>query len=105
MRIPPEAKDLPEKWYNVIPDLGFDLPPLMSPSGYPLSAHDLEPVATNQIIEQELEKSRVDVPIPDGIRDLYSEWRPTPIYRARRLEKSLGTPARIFQAGNYRPEL
>ena len=96
MRIPPEAKDLPGKWYSVIPDLEFDLPPLMSRSGYPLSSHDLEPVATHRIIEQELDKGNVDIPIPQVVRDLYSEWRPTPIYRAQRLEKSLGTPARIF---------
>jgi len=96
MRITLDAKDIPGKWYNIIPDLDFDVPPLMSSSGYPLSYHDLEPLAPSSIIDQELEREKRDIPIPKEIQAFYSEWRPTPLYRAERLEKSLETPARIF---------
>lgn len=96
MRIAPERKDLPDSWYNVVPDLDFRLPPLMSPSGYPLSPHDLEPFVPTGLIEQELEKKKREIEIPRELRDLYAEWRPTALYRAERFEKALGTPARIF---------
>jgi tryptophan synthase beta chain len=96
MRISLETKELPDKWYNIVPDLGFTLVPLMSPSGYPLGVRDLEALAPHSIIDQELEKDKRDTPIPNEVRELYSEWRPTPLYRAERFEKSLGTPASIF---------
>jgi tryptophan synthase beta chain len=96
MRITLDARNMPTKWYNIIPDLDFDVPPMMSSSGYPLSYHDLEPLAPSAIIDQELEREKRELPIPREIQALYSEWRPTPLYRAERLEKSLETPARIF---------
>jgi tryptophan synthase beta chain len=96
MKITLDAKNMPTKWYNIIPDLDFDVPPMMSTSGYPLSYHDLEPLAPSSIIDQELEREKRDISIPKEIQDFYSEWRPTPLYRAERLEKSLETPARIF---------
>ena len=96
MRISLETKKLPDKWYNVIPDLEFVLSPPMSPTGYPLGPHDLRPLASSAIIGQELETRERYIPIPAEVRDLYSEWRPTPLYRAERLERRLGTPARIF---------
>ena len=96
MRFTPENKDLPEKWYNVIPDLEFSLSPAMGASGYPLGQHDMNSVSPNPIIEQELERKKRDVPIPSELRNLYAEWRPTPLFRAERLEKKLETPARLF---------
>ena len=96
MRISLEPKDLPKSWYNIAPDLGFSPPSLMSPSGYPLSPHDLRPLTSSPIITQELDIENRDVSIPQEIRDLYSEWRPTPLFRAEQLEEALGTPARIF---------
>lgn len=96
MRIPLETKELPDKWYNIVPDLPFSLPPPMSPSGFPLMRSDLESLAPNSIISQELEKSKREVEIPEEVRKLYSDWRPTPLYRAERFEKLLETPARIF---------
>jgi len=96
MRITLDAKNIPTKWYNIIPDLDFDVPPMMSTSGYPLSYHDLDQLASSSIIDQELEKEKRDIPIPKEVQDFYSEWRPTPLYRAERFEKSLETPARIF---------
>jgi tryptophan synthase beta chain len=96
MKITLDTKNMPTKWYNIIPDLDFDVPPMMSTSGYPLSYHDLESLAPSSLIDQELEKEKRDIPIPKEVQDFYSEWRPTPLYRAERLEKSLETPARIF---------
>jgi tryptophan synthase beta chain len=96
MRITLDVKNLPDKWYNIIPDLDFNIPPMMSTSGYPLSHHDLDPLAPYSIIEQELEQEKRDIPIPEEVANFYAEWRPTPLYRAERLEKSLETPARIF---------
>jgi tryptophan synthase beta chain len=96
MRISLDAKELPDRWYNVIPDLGFTLPAPMSPSGYPLGPHDLKPLAPSAIIKQELETGERYISIPREVRAVYSDWRPTPLYRAERFEKRLGTPARIF---------
>ncbi|MDP2720340.1 MAG: TrpB-like pyridoxal phosphate-dependent enzyme [Dehalococcoidia bacterium] len=89
--------DLPASWYNVVPDLlELALPPPMSSSGYPLGNNDLSSVATSSIIKQELEREKKDISIPGPVLDLYSEWRPTPMYRAERWEKILDTPARIY---------
>ena len=96
MRFNPETKDMPDKWYNIIPDLEFALSPAMGSSGYPLSQHDMASLSPDPIIEQELERNKRDIPIPQEIRKLYSEWRPTPLFRAERLERTLDTPARIF---------
>jgi tryptophan synthase beta chain len=96
MRITLDIKDIPDKWYNIIPDLDFNIPPMMSTSGYPLSRHDLDPLAPYHIIAQELEREKRDISIPKEVASFYADWRPTPLYRAERLEKSLETPARIF---------
>jgi len=96
MRIAPKTNNIPDKWYNIIPDLDFNVPPMMSTSGYALSHHDLDYVAPYYIVEQELEREKRDLSIPKEVREFYSNWRPTPLYRAERLEKSLETPARIF---------
>jgi len=96
MRVTLDAKKMPGKWYNIIPDLEFDVSPPMSPSGYPLGFHDLEPLAPHAVIEQEFEKEKREIKIPDELQALYREWRPTPLFRAERLEKRLDTPARIY---------
>ena len=96
MRLPLNERGLPDHWYNIIPDLDFAIPQPMSSSGYPLSSNDLEPLATHAIIEQELERDKSELAIPKEVRKLYSNWRPTPIYRADKLESELETPARIF---------
>ncbi len=96
MRIAPKTDKIPKNWYNIIPDLDFNVPPMMSSSGYALSHHDLEYLAPYSIIDQELERDKRDLPIPQEVGEFYSHWRPTPLYRAERLEKSLDTPARIF---------
>ena len=96
MRITLDAKDVPSKWYNIIPDLDFNLPPMMSTSGFPLSHHDLAQLAPYSIIEQELERKKQEISIPKEVANFYADWRPTPLYRAERLEKDLETPACIF---------
>lgn len=96
MRVAADIKDVPRNWCNIIPDLPFKMAPMMASSGFPLSHHDLSPVMSPLAVEHELEKSRRDIAIPEEVRQLYARWRPTPIYRASRFEKSLGTPARIF---------
>jgi len=108
MIIPLEKKKLPDKWYNVIPDLAFAVLPPMTSTGHAMGPHHLADIATDLVIQQELEDKEREVPIPWMVRDLYSEWRPTPLYRAERWERSLETPARIFYkyeggspAGNY----
>ena len=96
MRIILDVKRLPDKWYNIVPDLKFALAPPAGPSGYPLSHHDLSGIASAAIIEQELENTDREIEIPKELRSLYAEWRPTSVFRAERLEKIIDTPASIY---------
>lgn len=96
MIIPLETQKLPNKWYNVLPDLSMVVPPPMTGTGHHMGREHLIDIATEPLIDQELDDRHREVPIPDEVRKLYSEWRPTPLYRAERWERSLGTPARIF---------
>lgn len=87
---------LPEAWYNLAADLPEPLPPVLHPgTGQPVGPDDLAPLFPMEIILQEVSTER-QIEIPEGIRDVYRQWRPTPLYRARRLERSLETPARIY---------
>lgn len=96
MRIGLDMREVPKKWYNVIPDLDFSVGVPMGSSGYPLTQHDLEQWGSSAIIAQELERRSREVSIPSEVAALYAEWRPTPLHRAEQFEKVLGTPARIF---------
>ena len=96
MRITLQDKDLPDSWYNIYPDLEFTVPPPLGAHGFSLKYDDLEPLASDSIIRQELEQEEQEIVIPKPLRDLYSEYRPTPLFRAERLEKELDSPARIF---------
>lgn len=96
MIIQSDSRDLPDVWYNIVPDLDFEMPSLMSASGYPLGAHDLVPLSPMSIIDQEFEKGKSEIAIPHEVRQIYSNWRPTPLFRAEKLEETLKTPARIF---------
>ena len=90
-------KEAPTKWYNIVPDLPFPLPPATSPStGYPLSPVELRGLFPEAIIKQELSNDDKEFPIPDEVQEIYMLWRPTPLYRALRFEEVLETPARIF---------
>jgi len=95
-RISLTPKEMPARWYNVEADLPFRVPPMMSPSGFPVTARELEPLFPKQIIEHELNVKTRTFNIPKEIRQAYQLWRPTPMFRASALESELGTPARLF---------
>ena len=87
---------LPEAWYNLAADLPEPPPPVLHPgTGQPVGPDDLAPLFPMQIILQEVSTDRF-VAIPEEVRSVYRQWRPTPLFRARRLEKHLDTPARIY---------
>jgi tryptophan synthase beta chain len=105
----PES-ELPARWYNVVPDLPSPPPPPLHPgTREPIGPDALAPLFPMALIGQEVSgDSFIDIPEP--VRDVYRLWRPTPLYRARRLEKDLGTPARIYYkyegvspAGSHKP--
>src|SRR5215218_9376973 len=101
---------IPTHWVNLLPDLpGEPLPPLNPQTGEPAGPGDLTPIFPMALIEQEVSGSP-EVEIPDAVRDAYRLWRPTPLYRARRLERELDTPAHIYYkyegvspAGSHKP--
>lgn len=89
-------KEMPTAWYNIQPDLPAPLlPPLNPKTGEPIGPKDLAPIFPMELIKQEVSMERW-IEIPDEIRNIYKIWRPTPLHRAVRLEKALGTPARIY---------
>ncbi|MBA0127510.1 TrpB-like pyridoxal phosphate-dependent enzyme [Haloechinothrix sp. YIM 98757] len=91
-----DETDMPTQWYNIAPDLPEPPPPPLHPgTGEPAGPDDLAPLFPQELIAQEVsDQSYVD--IPGAVLDVYRLWRPSPLFRARRLEKALGTPARIY---------
>lgn len=88
--------EMPEAWYNIQADLPEPLSPALHPgTGQPLGPADLAPLFPMELIKQEVSQERY-IEIPEEVRDIYRLWRPTPLFRARNLERALGTPARIF---------
>ena len=88
--------ELPERWYNIAPDLPAPLsPPLHPGTGQPIGPEMLAPLFPMGLILQEVSQERY-IPIPEEVRDIYKLWRPTPLYRAKRLERALDTPAHIY---------
>lgn len=87
------ADEIPLQWYNILADIKMN-PPL-GPDGNPINPDDLSPVFPMNIIEQEVSTQRW-IDIPEAVLDVLSIWRPAPLIRADRLEKALGTPARIY---------
>src|SRR3954454_12781424 len=102
--------DLPTRWYNVLHDLPTPPPPVLHPgTGQPVGPEDLTPLFPMDLILQEVSGDQY-VEIPGGVLDVYRLWRPSPLFRAHRLEKALGTPARIYYkyegvspAGSHKP--
>jgi len=102
--------ELPRQWYNIVPDLPSPPPPPLHPgTGQPIGPDDLAPLFPMALIGQEVSGDR-HIAIPDEVIDVYRLWRPTPLLRARRLERDLGTPARIYYkyeggspAGSHKP--
>ena len=88
-------KEIPRQWYNLAADLPTPPLPPLGPDGNPVTPDMLTPVFPENLIAQEVTTDRW-VDIPEKILEVYSLWRPSPLYRARRLEKALGTPARIY---------
>ena len=101
---------IPRAWYNLQADLPKPLPPVLHPgTKQPVGPDDLAPLFPMELIMQEVTRER-DIPIPGPVRDVYRQWRPAPLFRARRLEKVLQTPARIYYkyegvspAGSHKP--
>ncbi|MFP5460767.1 MAG: TrpB-like pyridoxal phosphate-dependent enzyme [Gammaproteobacteria bacterium] len=101
---------IPRRWYNIQADLPKALPPVLHPGTMqPVGPDDLAPLFPMELIMQEVSTER-EIDIPEPVRDIFRLWRPTPMYRARALEKALDTPARIFYkyegvspAGSHKP--
>ena len=88
--------DVPTQWYNIQADLKEPLPPTLHPMTLkPVGPDDLAPLFPIELIMQEVSQDRY-IDIPDPVLDILKLWRPTPLYRAARLEKALETPAKIF---------
>jgi len=91
-----DENEMPKKWYNIQTDLPTPLEPPLNPStGEPVKPEDLSAIFPMELIKQEVTKKKW-VPIPEEVLDVYKLWRPTPLYRAYRLEKALKTPAKIY---------
>jgi len=89
-------KEIPRQWYNIQADLPKPLPPALHPgTKQPLGPADLAPIFPMGLIMQEVSTERW-IDIPDEVLDVYRLYRPSPLYRAHRLEKELGTPAKIY---------
>jgi tryptophan synthase beta chain len=105
-----DEQAIPKTWYNIQADLPEPLPPVLHPgTQQPIGPADLEPLFPMSLIGQEVSQER-EIEIPEPVRDVYRLWRPTPLYRARGLERALDTPARIYYkyegvspAGSHKP--
>jgi tryptophan synthase beta chain len=101
---------IPRAWYNIVADLPSPPPPVLHPGTMqPVGPDDLAPLFPMSLIMQEVTTDR-EVEIPGPVRDVYRQWRPAPLFRARRLEQALQTPARIYYkyegvspAGSHKP--
>jgi tryptophan synthase beta chain len=88
--------EMPKAWYNIQPDLPRPLPPVLHPvTKQPVTPDDLAVLFPMALIMQEVSQERY-IEIPEPVRQVYAQWRPSPLYRARRLEQALDTPARIY---------
>jgi tryptophan synthase beta chain len=91
-----EESRLPKSWYNIQADLPKPAPPVLHPgTQQPVGPGDLAPLFPMELIMQEVSTER-QIDIPEPVRDVYRQWRPSPLYRARRLEAALKTPAKIY---------
>ena len=102
---------IPRSWVNLLADLPGDPPPppLNPQTGEPAGPDDLAAIFPMGLIEQEV-STAPEIKIPDEVREIYRLWRPTPLFRARRLERDLDTPAHIYYkyegvspAGSHKP--
>ena len=101
---------IPKAWYNIVADLPSPPPPVLHPgTKKPIGPDDLAPLFPMSLILQEVATAR-EIEIPGPVRQIYRQWRPSPLFRARRLEQALDTPARIYYkyegvspAGSHKP--
>ena len=92
-----QEKEIPEAWYNVVAEMPNKPRPMLNPATkQPLTAEDLFPLFSEEASRQEMNTADTWVEIPEEVRDMYKIWRPTPLVRARGLEKALDTPAHIY---------
>ncbi|WP_185235234.1 TrpB-like pyridoxal phosphate-dependent enzyme [Teredinibacter franksiae] len=101
--------EMPTHWYNIAADMPNPPSPPLGPDGNPVTPDQLAAIFPMSIIEQEVSQERW-IEIPGPVRDIYRQWRPSPLFRARRLEEALGTPAKIYYknegvspAGSHKP--
>ena len=105
-----DEERIPRAWYNIVADLPQPPPAVLHPgTGLPITPDDLAPLFPDALIEQEVSAAR-EIEIPDEVREIYRLWRPSPLFRARRWERALQTPARIYYkyeggspAGSHKP--
>ena len=104
-----EESDIPTHWYNIVADMPNPPLPSLGPDGLPVSPERMLAIFPGNLLEQEMSGERW-IAIPDEIRRAYQLWRPSPLFRARRLEQALGTPAKIYYkhegvspAGSHKP--
>jgi tryptophan synthase beta chain len=105
-----DEQHLPRDWYNINADLPEPMPPVLHPgTKQPITPDDLAVIFPRAVIEQEMSPVR-EIEIPEPLRDVYRQWRPSPLFRARRLERALDTPAKIYYkyegvspAGSHKP--
>ena len=104
----PES-EIPKHWYNVVADLPTPPKPPLGPDGKPIGPDALAPLFPEALIMQEVSSERW-IEIPEEVREIYAQWRPSPLIRAKKLEEALGTPAKIYYknegvsaAGSHKP--
>jgi len=91
-----DEKEMPQAWYNIVPDMPLPVAPVLHPAtGKPIGPGDLAPLFPMALIGQEVSGERY-IEIPTPVQRVYRLWRPTPLVRARNLERALQTPARIY---------
>lgn len=102
--------EMPRQWYNILADLPKPMLPVLHPgTKQPIGPEDLAPLFPMELIKQEVSTEQL-IDIPDEVLDIYKLWRPSPLFRAKRLEKALDTPAKIYYkyegvspAGSHKP--
>ncbi len=104
-----DEHDIPTHWYNVVADMPNPPTPPLGPDGQPVGPEKMLAIFPEALLGQEMSAERW-IPIPEEVREIYRIWRPSPLFRAHRLEQMLGTPAKIFYkyegvspAGSHKP--